>query len=209
MKDLTKEFEALKKSQLGEAEKISAQAGLAASRAVSPTTIAAAVRAVASVAADRGRGAVGEPSFDLADVRADRALSASLSNDIRLAQRQTELLIVGALELGYRSQIDGTPLGAGVSMTYTPDAQTTKELQAYPIQGETSGEHAEWIAGQLRRDCMRATGAPLVGLAVTPAVALLKASDDHSGRVASICSEAYFAGVQAGLIAAAGALVGK
>lgn len=210
MKDLTGEFERLKKDQQAEADKLSAQAGKSAVRALSPTTVAAAVSIVRRVSEDTGRGTLGEPAQDLKDVRSDTAFNAALMKDIRRANEEARLFILGALELGYRSQVDGTPLN-GARLTFTPDAGSRAAMAGYPILGETAAEHAAAIADALRRDVLRVVGMPITGGADPAMIAenLGLVAEQHANRVESGVAEGYFAGVQAGVIDASKALVGQ
>lgn len=207
-KDLTAEFESLKAQQAIQSDKLSLQATAVAARALSPALVASAANAVASVAKDRGRGGLGEPAADLRDIRTDNAFQSALVRDLRLATAQSDMLISGALSLGYASQVNGTPLN-GATLTYAPDMQSRAALDAYPILGETAKEHAAAITEALRRDILRAAGLPLTGQAdfTKIAEALGVVSDQHAKRVGAAVSEAYFAGVQAGVIDAARALV--
>lgn len=202
-------FQALKDRQQAEADKLQAQAVAVSGRALSPKAVAGAAAAVLSVAGDKGRGGIGEPSSDLRDIRMDQRFAGPLMNDLRIADAQCRLLISGALALGYRSQIEGYPL-VGAKLIYVEDDQTRQALAGYPILGETSAEHASAIVEALRRDVMRAVGLPLTGQADFSKVAeaLGRASDMHTDRVGGAVSEAYFAGVQAGLVDATHALVG-
>ena len=208
MVDATTTFETLKDRQLTEAAKLSAQAGKAATHALSPRTIGAAVAAVAEAAPDRGRGGLGEPAADLAAIHQDQAFAGSLVKDLRVAEEQARLFILGALATGYKSQVEGTKLN-GARLVYTPDAESAEALAGYPILGETAADHARAIAEALRRDVMRAVGMPLTGQLPVERVAesLTRASMSHAGRVEAGVAESYFAGVQAGLIDSAKALV--
>lgn len=209
MKDLTAAFEALKEKQQASADRLSLQAIVTAGRPLSAATVTAAVTIVAAVARDRGRGGIAEPAADLRDVRADPIFSGGLLRDLRTAENQASLLIVGALTLAYISQVEGTPLN-GARLTYTADAQSRAALAAYPILGETGAEHAAAITEALRRDTLRAVGLPLTGQAdgTRVAEALGLAAEQHAARVGAAVSEAYFAGVQAGVIDASRALTG-
>lgn len=208
MKDLTQSFETLKERQQAEADKLAAQAGKAALKALSPATVTAAAVAVDRVTEDRGRGGLGEPAADLADVRSDPAFAGSLLRDLRTTENEARLYISGALSLGYRSQVEGTKLN-GAKLVYTEDAATRAAMAAYPILGETAAEHAKAIAEALRRDVLRAVGLPLTGQADAALVAesLGQVVDQHAKRVEAGVSEGYFAGVQAGFIDASKALV--
>ena len=208
--DTLDRFQALKEKQQAQADKIAAQASASASRPMSGKTFAAAIAIVMKVIKDQGRGGLGEPSADLRDIRQDPNFNGLLLQDLRLANRQADMLVSGALKLGYVSQIEGTPLN-GAKLTYAPDAQTSSALIDYPILGQTSAEHANDLADALRRDMLRAVGLPLTGQAdpTKLAEAIGLAADQHAQRIGAAVTEAYFAGTQAGLIDASKALVGK
>ena len=208
MADTTASFETLKERQLAESEKLSAQAGKAAVSALSPRTIGAAAAAITDALPDRGRGGLGEPAADLKAIHQDQAFAGSLVKDLRLAEEQARLFIFGALATGYKSQVEGTKLN-GVKLVYTPDVASAQAMAGYPILGETSAEHARAIAEALRRDVMRAVGVHITGQSPVESVAasLARASLAHAGRVEAGVAEGYFAGVQAGLIDSAKALV--
>ena len=139
----------------------------------------------------------------------DQRFAGPFLFDLRTAQEQARKLITTALLFGYKSQVEGTPLN-GAKLIFIMDAQTKAALDGYPILGETAAEHAAAIAEALRRDAMRAVGMPLTGQADFHLVAsaLGIAGQAHADRVAAGVAEAYFAGVQAGLIDATKALVG-
>lgn len=200
---------ALKRKQAAESERLSAHAEALASRAISNTTIAASTAIIRQVMPDKGRGAIAEPTADLRDIRTDHKLQSAVANDIRIARSSAELLLSGALLLGYRSQVEGTYLPGG-TLTLTMTDQDRADLLGYPILGETSAEHAAAIADQLKRDINRALGMPLTGQTDPTKIpaALGAVADQHAKRVSGGVVEAYYAGTQAGVIAAASALVG-
>ena len=203
-------FQALKEKQQAEADKLTAQAQAASGKALSPKTVAGAAAAVADVAGNKGRGGLGEPSADMHDVRMDERFAGPFLADLRTAAGQAQMLLAGAIELGYRSQVEGTPL-VGARLVYVADDASRRALAGYPVLGETASEHAAAIAEALRRDVLRAVGLPLTGQAdfLRVAEALGAAVDTHAARVGAGVAEAYFAGVQAGLVDATRALVGK
>lgn len=202
-------LDALKRKQSIESQRLSDTAEAMASRAISKTTIAASTAIIRLVIPNKGRGQIAEPAADLRDIRQDHQLQTAIANDLRIARAQAELLIGDALTLGYRSQVEGTYLPGG-KLTLTITDQDRADLAGYPILGETAAEHAAAIADQLRRDINRALGMPLTGQADATKIpaALGAVVDAHAKRVSGGVTEAYYAGTQAGVIAAGAALVG-
>jgi hypothetical protein len=182
------------------------------------TTIAACSAAIRSVAADSGRGAA-EPSADMRAIRTDAGVMAALNYDLTLAQRQTFFLILDALVLGYRTEAEGQVAELkGVSLSVTLTESDRRELADYPIVGGsnppkayTAPEIARDLIGRLRQEIEGTLAAPVAGKADPEElpVALGGVAQAHADRVGSAVAEAYFAGVQAGLLAVGAALVGR
>lgn len=204
MSDTIAIIERLKLRQEAEAERITSDARAIAIKAITKTTIAASKSALMRVIKNEGRGSLAEPAADLTAIRNDPALTTTMAVDLRQAEIQARMLITGALALGYRSQVEGTPL-KGAKLTVIFDENTRADINNYPILGENSSEHAEVLIFTLRHALLRTIAAPLTGQEsaskLTEALGLV--AQEHAQRVANLCRESYFAGTQAGLLAAA------
>lgn len=208
--DSVAELEKLKDKQAQQSKKVATQAEEIAQGAISKPTIYAAARALDRVLGDSGKGALGESASDFNEIKADTALSALIIKDVRMSQKTCYTLIAGALALGYKTQVEGTPMqGAALKVTF--DEASNEYLSNYPILGQTAEDHASELSNRLRIEIWKKLGQSIVGQVPPDEIhqALFAVANEHAKRVGSIVTETYYAGVQAGTKDAANALTGK
>ena len=208
--DSIAELEKLKEKQVQQSDKVSAQAADVSQTAISNPTVYAAARALDRVLADSGKGALGESASDFNDLKSDAALVSLINKDVRMAEKTTYTLIAGALALGYKTQVEGTPM-QGAQLKVSFDSVSNEYLASYPILGQTAEDHASELANRLRIEIWKKLGQSVVGQIPPDEIhqAMFTVANDHAKRVGSLVAETYYAGAQAGTKDAANALTGN
>lgn len=212
-------FADLKRDEQAEAERLTTTARQVGAGALSGTVIAAARTALQAVVKGKG-DTIGEPAAELRQIRTAPALLAVLGREKVVATHTALMLLLDALALGYKAEAEGQAklLGSGARAVVTLTEDDRRDLVDYPITGGsnpprafTAAEIADDLTYRLRHEVDGALAAPLVGQVNPQAIVanLGAISQAHADRLATAVSEAYFAGVQAGLRAFGAALVGQ
>ena len=150
-------LDARKRREDEESQRLGVQAQASGYTALSRTTIAAATQIIAAVQPNQGRGAIAEPSEDLATLRASGMLRLTLRRDCELAEQSAFIFIRDALILGYRTEAELTSIGGG-TITVTLTDEDRRELAGYPVLGLSPSEMAYDLAYKLRLEANRALG---------------------------------------------------
>ncbi len=200
----------LKKAEGIEADKLSATAQNLAAASLSATTMAAAQFVIASIQESERTGTVKQSSQALRRIRTDPKLMAALDRDMRIALKQAELLIVGALTVGYSTEAEGQAEALKIDISVTVTPEDIAAFSKYPVLGHTASEAAQALVDKLLYEVNGALALPLTGIidAKTIAPSLGAVAQAHGNRVGSAVKEAYFAGVKAGFMAIGEAMTG-
>ena len=195
-------LDARKRREDEESQRLGVQAQASGYTALSRTTIAAATQIIAAVQPNQGRGAIAEPSEDLATLRASGMLRLTLRRDCELAEQSAFIFIRDALILGYRTEAELTSIGGG-TITVTLTDEDRRELAGYPVLGLSPSEMAYDLAYKLRLEANRALGQSITAQADPTKIpsALGAVSAAHGARLGLAVTEAYYAGTQAASIA--------
>lgn len=208
-------FQALRTQEVAEAEALAERARRLGAAALQASTMAVAVTAIAAVAAEGGRGVIGEPAADLRALRTDTRLMQAIGTDRIRAEAAAITDLLGALQAGYRTEALGRAAateaqatGLQIRVDITPNELAA--LIDYPIQGHSTREHARHLVVLLMHAFDGALAAPLTGSIDPTALpaALGEVARLHGERLANAVREAYFAGTQAAEKAMRAALVG-
>lgn len=202
----------LKKRQGEQVAKLASTAEQLGSSVLASTTIAVAKALLRALARDEGGGALGEPSADLRRLRTDPGLAAALERDLRVASNQAAILMIDAMALGYRSEIEGQAASYhGVTATVTIGAAERELLAGFPVAGHTPREIVARLLATLGYEIDGALAAPLSGAADPAALpsALGALGATHGARLGAAVEEAYWAATAAGMKALGAALVGQ
>ena len=180
-------------------------AAQAAQGAISRATLAAASQALDTVAADVGRGSIGEPAADLRDLRADPALRRALEADLEAEAVRLSDAVVRWIASGWLAEAEGQAeilRGQSLEVEISLTDADRADLQTFPVQGYAPAEIVGNLVYTLRRDFLGALGRG-ISQAKTPGgivVPLAQVSADHASRCGRAAGECFLAGTQAARI---------
>lgn len=202
-------YREVSEKEKAEADAIAKHASIAAHGVVTPVLVTTARLSAAAVASD-------DPVTATRKLRSDPDLLRAIDVTARLSVEQSFKAITDAILSGYEDDAHwrGDALTAeapAAKITLTIDHEDKAKLRAYPIQGHTPAEVAEYLTKQLRYGIDGALSVPLSKKTDPQAIpaALGEVSQMHADRVGNAAREAYFAGVQAATQDLAMALTGK
>jgi hypothetical protein len=161
---------------------------------VSTATATAAARAVAKVAADDGRGVVGEASADLRDLRTDPAWSLSRRDTVAKARAIAEQSLLDALDAGLSDRMQED--AAGLGLVFDRTAQDRADLIGMPIISHTAAEHAAALAQALDFALAGAVVPPLLRPDEPGALSqrVTDAGQSFADKLGNLAGDAYQAG---------------
>ncbi len=171
--------------------------------AISATLATAARVAIASVMKDNGRGDISEASNDIRDLRTDPHLMHAKLKDLAEAERQAFAAILEALQDGL--QYDATERAKvavsesnGLEIEVKLTQQELDDLNDYPVQGLMPKEWAAKLKFLLGSGLDEAIAKPLSGSVALKAVPSLihDVGRIHGDRLATIVTEAFYAGAK-------------
>ncbi len=211
---MTEAYQELARKEKIRSDALAERAKAIGASAISRTLATAARLAVESVMGDSGLGQISEPAADVRAIRSDPALMMAKNNDIYAAKVTAYSEAMTALRDGYEydaherakvivAESDYLKIAVDIS------AQELADLQSFPVQGLTCREWSERLAFLLSSGIDEALAKPLTNafpIKLLP-MQLQSQADAHASRLASIVSEAFYAGTKASMGAIRSAMV--
>ncbi len=211
---MTEPYQDLARREKIRSDKLAEKARRIGQAAISHTLATASKLAVESAMANSGLGQVSEPAADVRYIRSNPHLMMAKSHDVFAAKQAANNELIAALQDGY--EYDATERAKIVvtesnhlKISVDISEQELADLKSFPIQGLTCEEWATRLAFLLTSGIDETLAKPLTNafpVKLLP-IQLQAQADAHAGRLATIVSEAFYAGAKAAMLAIRDALV--